>query len=218
MTRSLELTTAAATLPVDLNLAKAQLKLDDELTADDALILGLVRASVEACERFTGRQLITATYTLFLDAWPVGSTLARQWWDGVREGADLPRAADAVELPRPPLQSVTTITTYDDADTGTLWAASNYIVDTPTEAPGRVAKRVGASWPIPTRAAKGIEIVFKAGYGDAAGDVPEALRQGLLLLAAHLYENREPVVDGVAVAKVPLTVEALWGPHRVVRL
>jgi len=218
MTRSLELSTAPATLPVDLNLAKTQLKVDDEVTADDALIMGLVGASVDACERFTGRQLISATYTLFLDAWPSGRGTEGAWWDGVREGAEPPRAANAVELPRPPLQSVTSITTYDDADSGTLWAPGNYLVDTPSAAPGRVVKRVGASWPIPTRAAKGIEIVFKAGYGDDPGDVPEALRQGLVMLAAHLYENRQPVADGVAVAKVPLTVEALWGPYRVVRL
>lgn len=218
MTQSLELTTAPATLPVGLNLAKAYLKVDDEVTADDALIMGLVGASVDACERFTGRQLVTATYTLFLDAWPSDPAAGGAWWDGVREGADLPRASNAVALPKPPLQSVTSITTYDDADNATVWVASNYLVDTPSVAPGRLVKRVGATWPIPTRAAKGIEIVFKAGYGDDPGDVPEALRQGLVMLTAHLYENREPVTAGVAVAKVPLTVEALWGPYRVMRL
>jgi len=44
--------------------------------------------------------------------------------------------------------------------------------------------------------------------------VPEELRQGILILTAHFYEMREPVVVGQTVANVPWTVEALALPYR----
>ena len=37
------------------------------------------------------------------------------------------------------------------------------------------------------------------GYGDAAEDVPQAIRHGILIEIANLYENREDVVVGQAV-------------------
>ena len=64
----------------------------------------------------------------------------------------------------------------------------------------------------------GVKITFTAGYGDAAGDVPEPLRQALLLLVAHWYERREPVVLGETAIQVPETVQSLLLPYRRVRL
>ena len=43
---------------------------------------------------------------------------------------------------------------------------------------------------LPARLAAGIELDVTVGYGDAAVDVPEALRQAICLLTAHWYENR----------------------------
>ena len=39
--------------------------------------------------------------------------------------------------------------------------------------------RDAATFPVPTRAANGIEIRFTAGYGAIASDVPEILREGI---------------------------------------
>jgi uncharacterized phiE125 gp8 family phage protein len=44
--------------------------------------------------------------------------------------------------------------------------------------------------PVPGRIAAGIELDVTVGFGDAAADVPEPLRQAIRLLVAHWYENR----------------------------
>jgi uncharacterized phiE125 gp8 family phage protein len=83
------------------------------------------------------------------------------------------------------------------------------------------AALVFAPWalPAPGRIAAGIELDVSVGYGDAATDVPEALRQAIRLLAAHWYENRGLVITGVAqVAALPSTVAALIAPYRMLSL
>ena len=94
-----------------------------------------------------------------------------------------------ITLPYPPLLSVTHVKTYDDNDVATTWAASNYFVDT-TSIPGRIVARDGVSLPVATRVANGFEIEFVAGYGDDEADVPETVRTGILIMAAHLHEHR----------------------------
>ena len=63
-----------------------------------------------------------------------------------------------------------------------------------------------------------IEIAVTAGFGDAGSDVPEPVRQALLLLIAHWYEQREPVMLGGERADIPGTVAGLLAPYRPIRL
>ena len=41
------------------------------------------------------------------------------------------------------------------------------------------------------------------------------LEQGLLLLVAHMYENREPVITGASASIVPETIEAIFYQYRL---
>lgn len=59
-----------------------------------------------------------------------------------------------------------------------------------------------------------VTVDFTAGYGETAEDVPTPLRQGVLLLLAHLYEHR----DGTPSPKFPMMVDALIQPYRGMRL
>lgn len=208
----LTLVTPPATLPLSLNEAKAHLRLEDDQTADDAAIMALVRAAVEQCEQFTGRALMTQVWSLFRDAWP--GRLVEPLWEGVRIGADLATPARAVELPKPPLQSVVHVKTYDESDVGTVWSSGSYFVDTASE-PGRLVARTGQVFPTTIRASNGIEIQFSAGYGSNPADVPQDLTSGLLRLVAHLYERRG---DDPADAMGPSGAASLWRPYRVVRV
>jgi uncharacterized phiE125 gp8 family phage protein len=74
--------------------------------------------------------------------------------------------------------------------------------------------RSARTWPVVGRAAAGVEIDFAAGYG-AATDVPQAIRQGILLLAGYWFENREAVSPDGPAAEIPLGVAMLWRPWRV---
>ncbi len=201
--------------PLSLPEAKQHLRIDDDQLDDDALIQGLIVTARRTAEDWTGRAFMTQTWTLYRDAWPAGKDEGLS--EGWSTGAFIESPGRALALPKPPLQSVVHVKTYDDSDTATTWAASNYFVDTASE-PGRLVARVGQTFPTTARTANGIEIQFKAGYGDSWNDVPEAIRQGMLLLIAHLYENREHVVTRATVAAVPLGIAALWQSHRIMRL
>jgi uncharacterized phiE125 gp8 family phage protein len=70
----------------------------------------------------------------------------------------------------------------------------------------------------PGRIAAGIEIDLDAGYGDAAADVPEPLRQAIRLLLTHWYENRGIAAASGETAARPASVSALIAPFRVLAL
>jgi len=119
-----------------------------------------------------------------------------------------------IYIPRPRLQSVTSISYTDTVGVSAEVPAGDYIVDSASE-PGRVVLRSSASWPVAElQAAAGVVVRFVAGYG-AAGDVPQSIKQAALLLVGHWYENRETIVVGTVQARLEFTVAALVGPYRV---
>jgi uncharacterized phiE125 gp8 family phage protein len=77
-----------------------------------------------------------------------------------------------------------------------------------------------APWalPQPLRSAAGIELDVTCGYGGAATDVPEPLRQAIRLIVAQWYEHRGVAEPGANAVPLPLTVPALIAPYRVVSL
>jgi hypothetical protein len=46
------------------------------------------------------------------------------------------------------------------------------------------------------------------------GVLPKPLYQGILIMVAHLYNSREPVIIGTGVVKVPYTLEYLLAPYK----
>ncbi len=210
----LTLVTPPAELPVALGEAKAHLRLDEDQTGEDALIMGHLRAAAAACEAFTARALITQTWTLQRDAWP-GAPYDENLREGLHEGIEARGTARFLTLPKAPLQSVVHVKTFDENDAETVWPAANYIVDAASE-PGRLVARTGQVFPTPARAANGIEVRFTAGYGSNPADVPQALRQGILHMAATLFEQRgDAAPDGALHGS---GAAALWQPYRLVEL
>jgi hypothetical protein len=172
----------------------------------------------------TGRALITQTLALTLDGFPSGwNPLAGQQANAggyYRERSYLGGSGlRPILLPRPPLQSVTSIT-YVDATTGAVltWDPSLYTVETPSgdyAEPGRIFPTVGQIYPIARAQPGAVVITFVAGYGTAAA-VPAALKAGHLLLVGNWWRNREAgeIVRGSADV-LPFGVDALWQPFRV---
>ena len=185
--------TAPAEEPVALESAKRHLGVD--LTADDDMIGRLVAAARLQAESYLGRALITQVWDLHLDRFPV--------W--------------TIDLPRPPLQSIESVS-YVDADGATrTLPAERYQVDT-ASAPGRITPAYGQTWPATRAVANAVTVRFKAGYGDGATDVPEDIRQALLLLVGSFYEHREDLVAGPAPTALPRGAMALLHPYRMVRV
>lgn len=216
----LDLVTAPSIEPVTLTEAKDFLRVTG--TDDDDLITSLIVAARTNAESYTRRAFITQTWKLLRDEWPfdkTGSSKGDPWWDGVRQ---LPiseiRGQEAVIMPLAPLQSITSVITYDDDDSSNTFATSNYQVSAYSgdfANRGRVTLRTsGNGWPAFTRRADGIEIIFIAGYGDAAADVPSQIKQAILLEVTELYENRGSCGGDVCcdIAK------KLLDPFRIIKL
>ena len=188
-------TVSPAIEPLTLAEIKTFLRIDHN--DDDAFVTDLILAARQLCESVTGRSLITRSYSLYLDFWP--DAPLTEWWDGVREGADVVGKIRALSLPKPPLLSITQIKVYAADDTSADFPSASYYVDT-VGIPGRIVLTHGSSSPVPGRAANGIEIQFTAGYGTTAQSVPALLRQGMKQVIAHLYEHRGDSADQALLA------------------
>ena len=111
---------------------------------------------------------------------------------------------------KPPLQSVTSLAYNDqNGDSQTLTADVDYEVDI-YSTPGRVFPTYSNSWPSTQGHKNDVTLTYKAGYGDAASNVPIQLRQAHKLILAHYYENREQYVIGQSVEEIETVKRLLW--------
>jgi uncharacterized phiE125 gp8 family phage protein len=187
---ALRLITAPTVEPVSRTEAKTHLRVDS--TDEDTLIDGLIQTAREYCEDYQNRAYLEQTHELVLDSWPVGNVIA---------------------LPKPPLQSVTSVTYYDTTGAATVWPASNYIVDTASH---RLALGYGKSWPaVNLQPVAGIVIRYEVGNAEAT-DVPQRVKQAMLLLVGHWYADREAAFSGSVSREIAFSVHALLDLDRVV--
>ena len=137
-------------------------------TDEDTLISGFITAARMNCEAYLGRALISQTITMKMDFWP----------------------GETIDLPRPPLISITAVEILDEDDTATEYSSSNYYIITES-IPGQLVLKRDVTYPTNSdRDHQGYQIRFKAGYGTSASDVPSAIRQGLKMWTTDIYENR----------------------------
>lgn len=185
------LLTAPAVEPVALDEMKAYLRV--EHGDDDAVIAVLIAGARIHIEAQTKRALITQEWRLLFDAWP-------------RDGR--------IAVVPAPLQALSAARVHDAEGVASDIDTQAFVPD-----PGAsVLAFVPGALPVPGRRAAGIELDVTVGYGDAAGDVPEALRQAIRLLATHWYENRGLVATDGQDVLLPSTVHALIAPYRVLSL
>jgi uncharacterized phiE125 gp8 family phage protein len=109
------------------------------------------------------------------------------------------------------LQAVTSITIYAANDAATVLDANLFQVDT-ASSPARVTLK-SSSVIANTRKLNAVAIAFTAGYGDAASDVPQAIRTAILEMIAELYSNR-----GDIESDPPAIAQAMLAPYRVLKL
>ena len=78
--------------------------------------------------------------------------------------------------------------------------------------PARIGWREAVVPPPGLRQFNTLAVAFTAGYGDAAGDVPEPIRRALLAIVADLYSHRGDE------APTPAAALMLVEPYRVMQL
>lgn len=189
----LSLVTPPAEEPVTRAEAKKQCEVATAITAHDSHFDRLIKMARIRAEELTGRQLVTATWDLFLDAFPA---------DGVSR----------LQIPRAPLASVTHVKYIDAGGTQQTLDSSLYKVVTARE-PGEIHPAYGTVWPIAREEPDAVEIRFVAGYGDAA-DVPELLKEAMLLLIGHWFEHREEVVGNLQTKQIEVAAASIFEQHK----
>jgi len=189
---ALNRTTDATLDPVTLNEAKRHVNV--EFNRDDNLITALITAAREHAEEYTGRAFNTQTWTLELDAWPA---------DGV------------IRLARSPTISVSTVKYYNSAGVQTTLVSGTDYQEALTSEPARITIEPGMTWPtVETGRLNAVEVIYVAGYGALASDVPQAIRQAMLLAIAAWYEHREELTD-LALRRLPFGARALLWQKRL---
>lgn len=174
----LTLITAPASDPVSISEMKAHLRIDH--SDEDATLAGYLRTAtgrLDGQSGLLGRALVSQTWRLTLEAFPIEIT-----------------------LPLPPCQSVTSIEYLDLAgDEQTLSTSGYRVFGLGGTDRAVIRPAVGAEWPETAELPGAVVVTFVAGYGDAAA-VPEPIRHAVLQIAAGLYSGREdaPIPRGVA--------------------
>lgn len=172
--------TGEALVPGAAALGEAKAYLRVEGAAEDGLLGRLVGSSAELCERFTGQALI------------------------VREFSETLAVSDAwTRLEVTPVSVISSVETLAADGTATALAADAYAIDIDANGDGWV--RVSRS--VETRR---IRVSYRAGLVADWAELPEALRQGVVRLVAHLFTHRDTPEGGAP----PAAVTALWRPWR----
>jgi uncharacterized phiE125 gp8 family phage protein len=166
----LKVITPPAFEPVTVEELLTQLREDDPSDELINTLTSLITAAREWCEGYQNRSYVAQTLELALDQWP----------------------NKPIDLPRPPLQSVLSVTYTDQDGETTTWPSSNYLVDDFAYVATLIKKR-SVNWPCASLIdINGIKIRYVAGYAPSIDDislVPERVKQAIILLAMTWYDT-----------------------------
>jgi uncharacterized phiE125 gp8 family phage protein len=157
-----------------------------ERADEDALIAGLVLAAAEICEAFIGRALLTRGFEETV-------TAGRAWR----------------RLSRGPVRTIGPVEALPADGAAQPLASEAYGID--VDAAGEGWVRLADPGEL-----RRIRVGYQAGLAGAWADLPAALRQGIVRLAAHFYTNRG--AEGPRPVEPPAAVAAFWRPFRRNRL
>lgn len=178
---------AIVTPPVLSSAALSELKqwLGITTAQDDAVLTGLLRAGLEICEAFTGSVPIEATCEEVL-----------------------PLSSGWQKLTTRPVQEITAVDAILADGTRSALPTSAFAIELDADGSGRVMVMNPAS-------AVRLAVRFVAGLAPGWENLPEALRHGILRLAAHQHRERD---SSGASPLPPAAVAALWRPWRRLHL
>jgi len=196
--RSLVRHTAPVVEPVSLAEAKAQCRVDG--TDEDTYLASLISTAREYVENVLDLSLITQVWEARYDTFPL--------WE--------------IILPRPPMQTGTVTVIYRDEAGAmqTITSAANAFQVDAYATPGRIYPNYEGVWPAVRGDENSVTVRWTAGYGASGANVPQTVKSLIMLLVAHWFEMRQPVVAGYSqVLPVPQTFETLlaasgWGGYR----
>lgn len=149
--------------PVSLASIKTQLKIDPTDDSFDEQLDELIPAAREWCETYQNRAYITQKFDLALNDFP---------------------CTRSIRLPRPPLQTIDGVAYVDVY--GSPQTFTGFDADMFSE-PGNLVRTT--PWPRTNGAVNNVIVTYTAGYGDDPDEVPVTIRQAIILLVVHWFNN-----------------------------
>jgi uncharacterized phiE125 gp8 family phage protein len=193
--------TEPATEPVTLSQLRSHVRVDDN--SDDAMLLGYLIAARAHVENLLGRPIVPRTVRATFESWGCPAWAGSLWVSGYavpsRTRLDL----------LVPVTSVDAITYTDLTQTQVPW--TGFIARTSNGGTTSVRPAYGTDWPV-----LGLDPVITLDATSGFASVPEPIVQAILLMAGHLYLNREEVLTGsrITAIQLPLGVADLIMKYR----
>lgn len=185
-----------------ISLADMKLFLRVDGTADDTQITAYIATATEAVKQYLRRAILTETFVFKADGFtePGGDDRLMALGPGVHT-ASVPYVlggGETLDLPFPPLQSVTSIVTYDRGNNAATYDASQYEVDLQS---GRIYLNEGEVWPSDLRAQDAVQITYVAGYG--SGSIPAPVLEAIRMYVEALYDGCGELSDKARMMLAP---------------
>lgn len=190
--KSVYVTASTDNPAISLSDMKAFLRVSD--SADDAIITAYIASATEVVKQYLGRALLTETFAFKADGFAYAGADDRllALGPGVHT-ASVPYVlggGETLDLPFAPLQSVTSVVTYDRGNNANTFSASKYGVDLQS---GRIYLNEGETWPTDLRAQDAVQVTYVAGYG--SGSIPAPIVQAIRMYVEQLYEGCDGMTD-----------------------
>ncbi|MCX7903039.1 MAG: head-tail connector protein [Caloramator sp.] len=168
---------------------KSHLRVDGD--DEDSIISSYIKAAREYAEIFTGRSFVEKTYEYITN----------------------PKEKYAyIELPMPPLVEVLEVSAMQSTNEELLNEGKDYYIIKGYDE-SLIYPSLERGWPKETLdRLGGIKVKYRAGYSEA----PMSVKQAILILVAHFYENRENLIAR-DYKEIPFGVSSLLRPFWVPR-
>jgi uncharacterized phiE125 gp8 family phage protein len=184
--RILRVTTEPALEPVTLDELKLFARIDSSYEND--LLNSLITTARINCEKYLGRSFIEKTITMLFDYVTCGK----------------------IDLPRIPIISITSFKVYYIDGTSQTVSSLLYEIQQGEYEANLVFKETMELPYISDKLAGGYEIVYKAGYGALASDVPASIKTAIKITATEIYEGRS--VENDIPDKAKSAIQGFWIP------
>lgn len=165
----------------------------------DAITLAAIQY-MDGADGVLGRALITQTWQLKLSGFPYRPTINSY-------------QRSAIQLPLPPLQSVSSITYVSQGGSSVVLDPTEYQVVNRASLPSEIVPTYSKNWPDYREQPDAVIVEFIAGYGDTPDDIPKPLTSAILLMISDLYDNRSAKIVGVPAIENK-TFQSLISPFR----
>lgn len=190
--KSVYVTTSADSPAISLADMKEFLRVDG--TANDTQITAYIETATEAVKQYLRRAVLTETFVFKADGFtePNADDRLLSLGPGVHTGSRpyILGGGETLDLPFPPLQSVTSVVTYDRGNNASTFSDARYQLDLQS---GRIYLNEGEVWPSDLRAQDAVQVTYVAGYG--SGSIPSPILEAIRLYVSSLYDGTCAGID-----------------------